>query len=119
MQHLLQLMLCAMIMQGDLAAAEAPDDDDDEQGRQTADEPLQEAAADQSDTVSSEKPSPHQGLSHEQYKKLKRHKKKNQPAKAHKSEVQFSTSCATCGLDCQSRNKLFAHLKTTGHAALK
>jgi len=64
-------------------------------------------------------PSPHAGLSHEQYKKLKRHKKKNQPAKAHASEVQFSTACATCGLDCKSRNKMFTHLKTTGHAALK
>ncbi len=64
-------------------------------------------------------PSHHEGLSHEQYKKLKRHKKKNQPTKAHASEVQFSTSCATCGLDCKSRNKLFTHLKTTGHAALK
>lgn len=64
-------------------------------------------------------PSPHEGLSHEQYKKLKRHKKKNQPAKADANEVQFSTSCATCGLDCKSRNKLFTHLKTTGHAALK
>lgn len=63
--------------------------------------------------------SPHAGLSHEQYKKLKRHKRKNQPAKAQASDVQFSTSCATCGLDCKSRNKLFAHLKLTGHAALK
>ena len=111
-------MLRAMIMQGDLAAAESPDGDE-EDSHKTADEQSQEAAADQSDLVSSEKPSPHQGLSHEQYKKLKRHKKKNQPAKAHKSEIQFSTSCATCGLDCQSRNKLFAHLRTTGHAALK
>ena len=64
-------------------------------------------------------PSPHEGLSHEQYKKLKRHKKKNQPGKSHMSEAQFSTSCATCGIDCKSRNKLFSHLKATGHAALK
>lgn len=66
-------------------------------------------------------PSPHAGLSHEQYKKLKRHKKKHQPAnlKTNAVETQFSTSCATCGLDCKSRNKLFAHLKSSGHAALK
>lgn len=64
-------------------------------------------------------PSPHEGLSHEQYKKLKRHKKKHQPVQAHVTEMQFTTSCATCGLDCKSRNKLFAHLKSTGHAALK
>jgi len=64
-------------------------------------------------------PSPHEGLSHEQYKKLKRHKKKIQPAKAHMKEAQFSMSCATCGVDCKSRNKLFAHLKSTGHAAVK
>ena len=65
--------------------------------------------------------SPHAGLSHEQYKKLKRHKKKHQPVniKAHAAETQFSTSCATCGRDCKSRNKLFAHLKSSGHAALK
>lgn len=66
-------------------------------------------------------PSPHAGLSHEQFKKLKRHKKKHQPAnlKTNTAETQFSTSCATCGLDCKSRNKLFAHLKSSGHAALK
>ena len=86
MQHLMQLMLCAMIMQGDLAAAEAPDDDDDdEQGRQTADDQLQEAAADQSDTVSSEKPSPHQGLSHEQYRSKRGKKRKIRHPKAIKS----------------------------------
>ena len=94
-------------------------DSDTEDDLATADADLQPESSEMSAQAPSAKASPHQGLSHEQYKKLKRHKKKNQPTKAHKSEVQFSTSCATCGWDCKSRNKLFAHLKSTGHAALK
>lgn len=80
---------------------------------------LEAAALDTPSSTTEAAATPHAGLSHEQYKKLKRHKKKHQPAKAHTSDTQFNTSCATCGLDCKSRNKLFSHLKSTGHAALK
>ena len=98
--------------------SEMNDDDDAENSAPTA---AAEASDDAPSASGATKMSPHAGLSHEQYKKLKRHKKKHQPAnlKAHAAETQFSTSCATCGLDCKSRNKLFAHLKSTGHAALK
>jgi hypothetical protein len=28
-------------------------------------------------------------------------------------------ACAVCGLQCESRNKLFQHLKDSGHATVK
>lgn len=61
-------------------------------------------------------------LSHQQVKRLKRQKAKGgsvQPAKLQPNTAPPSTLCATCGMDCNSRNKLFAHLKSTGHAAFK
>ncbi len=109
----LQYLWCAQAAAS--AAAQPPDEEATGSHAQRQSDPVASSQASDQPAV----PSPHEGLSHEQYKKLKRHKKKNQPAKAHASEVQFSTSCATCGLDCKSRNKLFTHLKTTGHAALK
>lgn len=100
------------------------DANDIEMNENDAEDSVAIAAAELSDDTPSgtveATPSPRAGLSHEQYKKLKRNRK-HQPAnlKAHAAETQFSTSCATCGLDCKSRNKLFAHLKSSGHAALK
>ena len=61
-------------------------------------------------------------LSHQQVKRLKRQKAKGgsvQPAKLQPNTAPPSTLCATCGMECNSRNKLFAHLKSTGHAAFK
>lgn len=67
-------------------------------------------------------PRQQKALSHQQVKRLKRQKAKGgavQPAKLQPNTAPPSTLCATCGMDCYSRNKLFAHLKTTGHAAYK
>ena len=110
--------MCAYTWVQDANAVEMNDDDDAEDSAAIAAAELSDDAPSGSGAAS---PSPHAGLSHEQYKKLKRHKKKHQPAnvKAIAAETQFSTSCATCGLDCKSRNKLFAHLKASGHAAMK
>lgn len=70
----------------------------------------------------SKPPHKQKALSHQQVKRLKRQKAKGgavQPAKLQPDTAPPSTLCATCGMECNSRNKLFAHLKSTGHAAYR
>mmetsp|Transcript_7099 Transcript_7099/g.26577 ORF Transcript_7099/g.26577 Transcript_7099/m.26577 type:complete len:513 (-) Transcript_7099:314-1852(-) len=53
-----------------------------------------------------------QDLSKQEAKRLKRQQRKEKKSKS-------STSCKKCGASFSSRSKLFEHLKSTGHAALK
>ncbi|CAD5212247.1 unnamed protein product [Bursaphelenchus okinawaensis] len=54
-------------------------------------------------------------------KKGKKEKKQKQkePKKPTGPTVPVESECKVCGLDFPSRSKLFAHIKDTGHAALK
>ena len=93
--------------------------EEDEHGLLQQQQPLQQTQAQQQ---SKAEPVQQKALSHQQVKRLKRQQAKGQaikPAKLQPNTTAPSALCATCGMECGSRNKLFAHLKSTGHAAFK